>query len=175
MIRILGIDPGSRITGFGIVDVHNNRSVCIAHGCIKVQQPTLAERLGQIHLDLIAIIEQHAPQEMAIESVFVHRNVDSALKLGQARGVAIAAVALQTIAVHEYSPAEIKKSVVGRGNAVKSQVQHMVKAILSLDKSPQADAADALAVALCHGHSRDLKALQPQVKVRSSRRRWKSL
>jgi len=174
MIRILGIDPGSRITGFGIIEVHSNRSVCVAHGCIKAQQTTLAERLKHIHTELILIIEQYSPQEMAIESVFVHRNVDSALKLGQARGAAIAAVALQSIDVHEYSPAEIKKSVVGRGNAAKSQVQHMVTAILNLPESPQADAADALAIALCHGHSRDLKILHPQ--RRSSRgRRWKSL
>jgi len=174
MIRILGIDPGSRITGFGIIEVHTNRSVCIAHGCIKAQQPTLAERLKHIHLELAGLIEQHEPEEMAIESVFVHRNVDSALKLGQARGAAITTVALQSIAVHEYSPAEIKKSVVGRGNAAKQQVQHMVKTILGLNKSPQADAADALAVALCHGHSRDLKTHLPQLRT-SRRRRWKSL
>ena len=174
MIRILGIDPGSRITGFGIIEVHTNRSVCIAHGCIKAQQPTLAERLKHIHSELATLIAQHEPEEMAIESVFVHRNVDSALKLGQARGAAITAVALESIAVHEYSPAEIKKSVVGRGNAAKQQVQHMVKAILGLNKSPQADAADALAVALCHGHSRDLKTNIPQIRT-SRRRRWKTL
>ena len=174
MTRIIGIDPGSRITGFGIIEVQTNRSACITHGCIKAQQPTLAERLKYIHQQLIELTEEYQPTEMAIESVFVHRNVDSALKLGQARGAAITALALQSIAIHEYTPAEIKKSVVGRGNAAKTQVQHMIKAILSLSKSPQADAADALAVALCHAHSRDLKALQPQIR-NSRRRRWRTL
>ena len=175
MIRILGIDPGSRITGYGIIEVRPNQAVCISHGCIKAQQETLAERLKHIHLGLTDLIEQFTPEEMAIESVFVHRNVDSALKLGQARGAAIASVALSSLAVHEYSPAEIKKSVVGRGNAAKQQVQHMVKAILGLHKSPQADAADALAVALCHGHSRDLKRKLPEVRSSRRNKRWRSL
>ena len=174
MIRILGIDPGSRITGYGIIEMRPNQAVCISHGCIKAQQDTLAERLKHIHLGLTDLIEQFTPEEMAIESVFVHRNVDSALKLGQARGAAIACVALTSLPVNEYSPAEIKKSVVGRGNAAKSQVQHMVKAILGLHKSPQADAADALAVALCHGHSRDLKSLLPQLRSSRRNKRWKS-
>jgi crossover junction endodeoxyribonuclease RuvC len=175
MIRILGIDPGSRITGYGIIEVRPNQAVCISHGCIKVEQQALSERLMRIHLGLTDLIEQFSPQEMAIESVFVQRNVDSALKLGQARGAAIASVALSSIPVHEYSPAEIKKSVVGRGNAAKQQVQHMVKAILGLHRSPQADAADALAVALCHGHSRDLKLQHPQLRQSRRNRRWRSL
>lgn len=175
MIRILGIDPGSRITGYGIIEMRPNQAVCVSHGCIKAQQDTLAERLKHIHLGLAEVIERFSPVEMAIESVFVHRNVDSALKLGQARGAAIASVALLSIPVHEYSPAEIKKSVVGRGNAAKSQVQHMVKAILGLHKSPQADAADALAIALCHGHSRDLKAQVPELRSSRRNKRWKSL
>ena len=175
MIRILGIDPGSRITGYGIIEVRPNQAVCISHGCIKAEQSTLAERLKHIHLGLTELISQFSPEEMAIESVFVHRNVDSALKLGQARGAAIASVALLSLPVNEYSPAEIKKSVVGRGNAAKQQVQHMVKAILGLHKSPQADAADALAVALCHGHSRDLKMQHPELRASRRNKRWRSL
>ena len=112
--------------------------------------------------------------ELAIESVFVHRNVDSALKLGQARGAAITCAALASLAVCEYSPAEIKKSVVGRGNAAKSQVQHMVAAILGLNKTLQADAADALAVAICHGHTRS--SLTRHLPTRSNRRhRWRTI
>ncbi len=110
---------------------------------------------------------------MAIESVFVHRNVDSALKLGQARGAAISCVAIHGLLVNEYTPAEIKKAVVGRGNAAKTQVQHMVKAILGLHKAPQADAADALAIALCHGHRRQMPA--QVIRPRRPRQRWKSL
>lgn len=175
MIRILGIDPGSRVTGYGIVEMRGNQAVCISHGCFRLQADTLPERLSYLHLELNKLIASYSPQEMAIESVFVHRNVDSALKLGQARGTAIACVGVNSIPVHEYTPAEIKKSVVGRGNAAKSQVQHMVQAILGIHKSPQADAADALAVALCHGHSRSLNSQLPQ-QVRSHRRkRWKSI
>ncbi len=173
-VRILGIDPGSRITGYGILEVRGNRFVCLSHGCIRTQHETLAHRLKHIHLGIAELIENHTPTELAIESVFVHRNVDSALKLGQARGSAISCAALHALAVSEYSPAEIKKAVVGRGNAAKAQVQHMVNAILKLNKSLQPDAADALAVAICHGHNRN--SLTRHLPVRSSRRhRWKSL
>jgi len=175
MIRILGIDPGSRITGYGIIEMRSNQAVCLSHGCFRLQQSSLAERLSHLHLQLTQLIKEYTPQEMAIESVFVHRNVDSALKLGQARGAAIASVAIQSIPVHEYSPAEIKKSVVGRGNAAKQQVQHMVQAILGIHKAPQADAADALAIALCHGHSRSLNNKLPSQVRTTRRRRWKSL
>jgi crossover junction endodeoxyribonuclease RuvC len=173
-VRILGIDPGSRITGYGILELRGNQFVCLANGCIKSPQDQLASRLKNIHLGIHELIESYAPQELAIESVFVHRNVDSALKLGQARGTAITCAALQALSVSEYSPAEIKKAVVGRGNAAKAQVQHMVAAILGLNKALQADAADALAVAICHGHSRS--SLTRHLPPRSSRRqRWKSL
>ena len=173
-VRILGIDPGSRITGYGILELRGNQFVCLSNGCIRTQQDTLANRLKHIHLGIDELIANYAPQELAIESVFVHRNVDSALKLGQARGTAITCAALQALSVNEYSPAEIKKAVVGRGNAAKAQVQHMVAAILGLHKTIQADAADALAVAICHGHSRN--SLTRQLPLRTSRRqRWKSL
>ena len=173
-VRILGIDPGSRITGYGILELRGNQFVCLANGCIKTQHDTLANRLKHIHLGIHELIDTYAPQELAIESVFVHRNVDSALKLGQARGAAITCAALQALSVSEYSPAEIKKSVVGRGNAAKTQVQHMVAAILGLNKALQADAADALAVAICHGHSRS--SLTRHLPLRRQRRhRWKTL
>lgn len=173
-MRILGIDPGSRITGYGILELRGSRFVCLVNGCIRTQQDHLAGRLKHIHIGLAELIERYAPQEVAVESVFVHRNVDSALKLGQARGSAISCAALHSLAISEYTPAEIKKAVVGRGNAAKAQVQHMVSAILGLNKSPQADAADALAVAICHGHQRT--SLTRHLPVRSTRRsRWKSL
>jgi len=171
-VRIIGIDPGSRITGYGILEVRGSQLICLANGCIRTQQDTLAHRLKEIHLGLQEIIDRHQPQELAIESVFVHRNVDSALKLGQARGTAIACAALMSVDISEYTPAEIKKSVVGRGNAAKEQVQHMVTAILGLNKSIQADAADALAVAICHAHSRNSLTRSLPINV-SRRRRWR--
>jgi crossover junction endodeoxyribonuclease RuvC len=149
-----------------------DRSLCICSGCIKTPDGALAIRLKSIHDGLQRIIQDFEPLEMAIESVFVHRNVESALKLGQARGTAIAAIAINNLPVYEYTPAAIKKSVVGRGNAAKAQVQHMVKTILGLSKSPQSDAADALAVALCHGHTR--QTLQQTELLRGMRRkRWR--
>ncbi|MFO7603897.1 MAG: crossover junction endodeoxyribonuclease RuvC [Gammaproteobacteria bacterium] len=170
-VRILGIDPGSRITGYGIVELVGQKAICIANGCLRVGDGEIAQRLRHIFTGLQEILEQYQPQEMAIESVFVHRNVDSALKLGQARGVLISAVALNDIPVDEYSPTQIKKAVVGKGNASKAQVQHMVKAILGLGKAPAADAADALAVALCHGYHRQTAQRAPQLEGVRFRRR----
>lgn len=150
---ILGIDPGSITTGYGIIQHVGSKSTYIASGCIKIGQQLWPDRLKQIFLDLTYIISQYAPQQVAIERVFMHKNADSALKLGQARGVAIAAVACQNISVAEYSAREVKQAVVGYGNADKNQVQQMVKAILNLTAMPAADAADALAIALCHGNN----------------------
>ena len=152
--------------------MHGDRSICICNGCIKTPDGDLADRLRSIHDGLQRIIRDFEPFEMAIESVFVHRNVDSALKLGQARGTAITVVAINNLPVYEYTPSAIKKSVVGRGNAGKAQVQHMVKAILGLSKSPQNDAADALAVALCHGHTRQTLKQSEQLRG-MRRRRWR--
>ena len=149
-----------------------DRSICICSGCIKTPDGELATRLRAIHAGLQRIIQDFTPQEMAIESVFVHRNVESALKLGQARGTAIAAVAIHDLPVYEYTPAAIKKSVVGRGNAAKMQVQHMVRTILGVRESLQSDAADALAVALCHGHVRQTLK-QTQVLRGMRRGRWR--
>ncbi|MEJ2362046.1 MAG: crossover junction endodeoxyribonuclease RuvC [Gammaproteobacteria bacterium] len=169
MIRILGIDPGSRLTGYGVVELRGNRAVALQHGCLRVGDGELAQRLKRIHQGISQLIEEFQPQEAAIESVFVHRNVESALKLGQARGSAISAISLQDIPVYEYAPAVIKKSVVGRGNAGKPQVQHMVSAILGLPKDLQSDAADALAVALCHGHVRNTPVHLPLTRRRHTR------
>lgn len=152
MIRILGIDPGSRLTGFGIIDADGQKVSYVTSGCVRVSGDTWAERLRVIFDSISQLVAEHQPHEMSIESVFMHRNADSALKLGQARGAAICAVITNDIPVHEYSPAEIKQSVVGKGNAAKEQVQHMVRVLLNLSANPQADAADALAIALCHLH-----------------------
>ncbi len=152
MRRILGIDPGSRVTGYGIIDSDGRASRHVASGCIRVSG-ALPERLGEIFREVAALVEAHAPEHMAIESVFVSRNVDSALKLGQARGAAICAGVMAALPVAEYTPREIKLAVVGTGGADKEQIQHMVRMILNLREPPQADAADALAVALCHAHT----------------------
>ncbi len=155
-LRVLGIDPGSRVTGFGIVDQEARRSTYVASGCIRVKGEALPQRLRCIFEGIDDIVRRYRPDEVAIEGVFVHRNAGSALKLGQARGAAICAVMQESLPVSEYAPAEIKQAIVGRGRAEKGQVQHMVKVLLNLAVSPQADAADALAVALCHCHSRRL-------------------
>ncbi|MEJ2508332.1 MAG: crossover junction endodeoxyribonuclease RuvC [Gammaproteobacteria bacterium] len=153
MARILGIDPGSRITGYGVIEIDHARAVYLTSGCIRVSGSELAGRLHEIFCGVRAIVQEFGPAEVAIESVFMHRNADSALKLGQARGVAICAAVDSALPVSEYSPTQIKQAVVGRGNATKDQVQHMVRALLGLAGAPQADAADALAVALCHAHT----------------------
>lgn len=152
MTVILGIDPGSRITGFGIIETHANQSRHIASGHIRLKGDHLPVKLGMIFDELSALISQYSPEQFAIESVFMHRNADSALKLGQARGAAICAATVAGLPVSEYAPREIKQSVVGKGAADKLQVQHMVRILLNLSKSPQADEADALAIALCHWH-----------------------
>lgn len=150
---ILGIDPGSITLGYGIVRHERNTVIYVTSGCIKVGKLELPQRLRQIYVDLTQIINQYQPQLVAIERVFVHKNASSALKLGQARGVAIAAAACQNLPVSEYSAREVKQAVVGYGNAAKDQVQHMVKTILNLNGLPASDAADALAIALCHGNN----------------------
>jgi len=150
--RILGIDPGSRLTGFGIIEVESLRVVYVASGCIRTHETGIDGRLREIFEGVSEVLKEYRPEVMAIETVFVRRNVASALKLGQARGAAICAVATHGVPCHEYSPTQIKKAVVGRGNAAKAQVQHMIRSLLSLPSMPQADACDALACALCHTH-----------------------
>lgn len=150
MTRILGIDPGSRITGYGVIDAEPGRADYVASGCLQLSGKTLADKLGLIFDGLGELIGQYGPEQFAIETVFMHRNADSALKLGQARGAAICAAVSSQLPVSEYAPRQIKQAVVGRGGADKSQVQHMVRVLLNLVQTPQADAADALATALCH-------------------------
>lgn len=156
MTRILGIDPGSRITGFGVIEVSGGKARYVASGCIRVASKPFPERLREIFDGIGEIVGSYAPEDMVIEQVFVKINVSSALKLGQARGAAICAGATRGLRVHEYSATQVKQAIVGKGNAAKEQVQHMVCALLSLPARPQADAADALAIALCHVQTRTL-------------------
>ncbi len=170
---ILGIDPGSRITGFGVINVVGAKNEYVASGCIRIKGDALPERLRQVYEGVCQIIERYCPQEMAIEQVFMARNADSALKLGQARGVAIVAGANAGMPVHEYAARQVKQSVVGKGSAEKAQVQHMVAHILKLPGLPQADAADALAIALCHAHSRNSRVALAGARGSSRNGRWR--
>jgi crossover junction endodeoxyribonuclease RuvC len=150
--RILGIDPGSRLTGFGVVDFDGDKAVYVASGTVKSIDGAFADRLRQIFVSVGGIVDEFRPDIVAIESVFMHKNAGSALKLGHARSAAICATFAHGIEIHEYAPREIKQAIVGTGAATKEQVQHMVVSILTLDGVPAPDAADALAAALCHGH-----------------------
>ncbi|MCK5717307.1 MAG: crossover junction endodeoxyribonuclease RuvC [Thiomargarita sp.] len=158
MTRILGIDPGSRITGFGIIECQRQHSIYITSGCIRMQHKEFPLRLQEIYAGITEIVTQYHPTELAIEQVFMSRNVASALKLGHARGVAIVSCVQHHLSVYEYAPTAIKLAVVGKGHAKKIQVQHMVKVLLSLANVPQEDAADALAAALCHAHQGSYQA-----------------
>ncbi len=151
MALILGIDPGSRVTGYGIIKAVGTRQEYVTSGCIKTtDKATLPERLDVIFDGVSQIINEYVPDELAIERIFMARSADSALKLGHARGVAIVAGVQQGLPVHEYEARKIKQAVVGTGAATKSQVQHMVMTLLKLNEKPQSDAADALAIAICH-------------------------
>lgn len=156
-LRILGVDPGSRITGYGVIEVQGSRSRCVAQGVIKLPEKPLEQRLLMLLTRLRELIGEYRPHEVAMEQVFVRRNVASALVLGQARGAALCAVAEGELPLHEYAPASIKLAVAGSGRAEKSQIQRMVKVLLNLPAVPAEDAADALACALCHAHGRTLK------------------
>lgn len=157
-VRILGLDPGSQRTGFGVIECRGPDYWHVAHGCIAVAGLEFAERLRRIFEALQALIAEHVPGEIAIERVFVNRNVASALKLGQARGAALCAVP-QGIPVFEYAPRAIKLALVGSGAAEKVQVAHMIKTLLRLDGRISPDASDALAIAVCHAHTRKLQQL----------------
>ena len=148
--RILGIDPGSVRTGFGVIELNGSATRYLASGVIQAGRGPFAERLHTIFTGLARVIDEHAPGESAIEEVFVNRNAQSALKLGQARGAAICACAGAGLAVHEYTPRAVKQALVGRGGAEKDQVGYMVRAVLGLQGALREDAADALAVALAH-------------------------
>ena len=168
MTILLGIDPGSRHTGYGVIEQVGNRSRALAFGTISTSGAEMAPRLGTIFAGLCEVMSAHRPEEVSIEKVFMARNPDSALKLGQARGAALTAVVQSGVPVFEYSARQVKQAVVGRGGAEKMQmssiccifsaekvqVAEMVKHLLGLEKRPQEDAADALAIALCHAHTR---------------------
>ena len=151
--RILGIDPGLRMTGFGIVDIVGGKLACVTCGCIRSGEGELPERLGVILRDLATVIAQHHPTEVAVEKVFVNVNRQSTLLLGQARGAAICAAVLAGLPVSEYTALQVKQAVVGHGKAAKQQVQEMVRRLLALPGAPSPDAADALACAICHAHA----------------------
>lgn len=148
---ILGIDPGSRLTGYGVIHLEGNQTHYMESGCLKITAENIAMRLQQIADGIKEIILRCQPQEVAIEQIFMHQNPNSALKLGQARGAVMAALSMP---VAEYTARQVKQAVVGYGAAKKEQIQHMVMRLLSIQQVLQADAADALAVALCHAHSR---------------------
>jgi len=168
--RVLGIDPGSRSTGYAILDTDGFRHQHVTSGHLVIQGESLSDKLGMIFSRVTELIEEWQPEAMAIEQVFMQRNADSALKLGQARGAAICAAVQAKLPVGEYSPRAIKKAVVGTGTADKKQIQKMMKLLLELDHVPQSDAADALAIAMCHANHLHV---QSGVQVRGVRRgRW---
>jgi crossover junction endodeoxyribonuclease RuvC len=156
--RILGVDPGSRNTGFGVVDTDGQRSQRVASGCIRVGDRPWPERLGLIFDRVAAVCAEHRPHELAVEQLIFARDPTAALKIGQARGAILCAGLKAGLRVHEYSPKSVKLAVVGTGGADKSQVQHMVRLLLSLTETPAEDEADALAIAICHAHSMGIPA-----------------
>lgn len=151
--RILGIDPGLRVTGFGILEARGNVLVYVNSGCIRATGSSLPIRLGVIVRDLAHVIAEERPTEVAVEKVFVNINPHSTLLLGQARGAAIAAAVIAGLPVSEYTAGQVKQAVVGGGRALKPQVQEMVRRLLRLPGIPASDAADALATAICHAHA----------------------
>ncbi|GGY10038.1 crossover junction endodeoxyribonuclease RuvC [Paludibacterium paludis] len=151
--RILGIDPGSRMTGFGVVDVVGQQRLYVASGCIRTPDgAALAERIRVIVTGLFEVVDTYRPDETAVEQVFVNVNPAATLMLGQARGAVVSALVMKDLPVAEYTALQVKQSVVGHGKAPKEQVQAMIVRLLSLSGTPQADAADALAVALTHAN-----------------------
>lgn len=153
-VRILGIDPGSQATGYGIIDWHEGNASYVTSGAIRTRGEAFAPRLRQIFDGVQELVRQYAPQEVAVERVFMHRNADSALKLGQARGAAICGVYSGSSTLYEYAPREVKLAIVGQGGAQKEQVQVMVRSLLKLQGELGPDAADAIGLALCHAYSR---------------------
>jgi crossover junction endodeoxyribonuclease RuvC len=153
VVRILGIDPGSRVTGYGIVESNGSLTRYIASGCIRMAERPFEARLERIFRGVSELIDEFHPGHVAIEKVFVHRNSDSALKLGHARAAAICGTFDGGIELFEYAARQVKQAIVGRGGADKRQVEHMVKAILALKGQLAPDEADALAIAICHAHS----------------------
>ena len=169
-LRILGIDPGSRLTGFGVLDFEADNPTYVACGTVRSTEGEFPDRLKLIFESVSQIVSEYRPDVVAIESVFVHRNAGSALKLGHARSAALCATFELDVEVFEYAPREIKQAVVGTGSATKEQVQHMVRSMLELDGDPSSDSADALAAALCHANQRRLHATLRAHKVRAGTR-----
>jgi crossover junction endodeoxyribonuclease RuvC len=153
-VRILGIDPGSQVTGFGVIDWCDGDAKYVASGAIRTRGEAFSPRLRQIFDGVVELVRRYEPREVAIERVFMHRNADSALKLGQARGAAICAAYAATADLFEYAPREVKLAIVGQGGAQKEQVQLMVRTLLRLQGELGADAADAIGLALCHAYTR---------------------
>lgn len=154
MTIILGIDPGSRVTGYGLIKKEGSKLLFVDCGCIYTNdKESMPFRLHQIYAGVTSIIREFRPEQAGVEQVFMANNADSALKLGQARGAAIVACVNESVEVHEYSARQAKQAVVGTGAAEKSQVQHMIKRLLSLPEEPSSDAADALGIAICHANS----------------------
>lgn len=168
--RILGIDPGSRLTGFGVLDYEGDRPAYVASGTIKSPDGPFPDRLKKIFISVNEIVDQYRPDIVAIESVFMAQNAGSALKLGHARSAALCATFAFDVEVFEYSPREIKLAVVGTGSASKEQVQHMVVSLLQLDGLPAMDASDALATAICHGQQRRMRSRLSNENVMASLR-----
>lgn len=155
MTIILGIDPGSRVTGYGLIREEKTRTLhYLDSGCIRTGEGNFHHRLYQIFKGISYLMETFKPDEVSIEQVFMHQNPNSALKLGHARGAALVACAQHSVEIYEYAPREIKQAIVGYGAAQKTQVQHMVVHLLKLNRAPQQDAADALAIAICHSYHR---------------------
>lgn len=159
-MKILGLDPGLRVTGFGVIEKTGNKLAYVTSGCIKVPMAELPDRLKTILKCIGEVIEAHSPGQVAVEKVFVNVNPQSTLMLGQARGAAICAAVLADLPVSEYTALQVKQAVVGNGHADKEQVQEMVKRLLNLPGRPSADAADALACAICHANSAHLGKLK---------------
>lgn len=158
-MRILGIDPGLRVTGFGVIEAAGGRLAYVTSGCVRSGEGTLPERLRVILDGLAEIIAAQRPQQVVVEQVFVNVNPKSTLLLGQARGAAISAAVIAGLPVAEYTALQVKKAVVGKGHAGKEQVQNMVRRLLALPGDPSPDAADALACAICHAHGAKLGGL----------------
>ena len=158
-VRILGLDPGSQVTGYGLVDVGPRGLSYVASGSIRTGTGTFSGRLHEVFLQVGSLVREYSPGEVAIERVFMHRNPDSALKLGQARGAALCGLHGSGADVFEYAPREVKLAVTGTGAAQKEQVQHMIKALLAIEGRLGLDASDALALAVCHANHRVLLAL----------------
>jgi len=174
-MKVLGIDPGSRITGYGIVELVGSRLVHVDNGAIFTDNAqSFPLRLKTIFDGLITVIHEYKPNEVAIENVFLSNNAQSALKLGQARGAAIVAAVHAGLFVCEYSALQVKQAVVGRGKAEKGQVQKMLTTLLGLPEIAQADASDALAVAICHIHSRSLVQASGRPPSRQRATSWRN-